>query len=73
MQQLYVEHKDLKSQSLIREDDVEVQTRGITYKNKVSKTVNKFLSRLKWTPLEKRYDIYKRALRTNASIKKKNI
>jgi hypothetical protein len=45
---LYVEKKDLKAQSLIREDDVEVYMRGVSYKNKVSKTVNKFLSRAKW-------------------------
>jgi hypothetical protein len=45
---LYVEKKDLRAQSLIREDDVEVYIRGVSYKNKVCKTVNKFLSRAKW-------------------------
>jgi len=48
---LYVEKKDLKAQSLIREDDIEVYMRGVSYKNKVAKTVNKFMTRLKWIPL----------------------
>jgi hypothetical protein len=30
-------------QSLIREDDVEVYIRGVVYKNKVSRVVNKFI------------------------------
>lgn len=72
-QTLYVEKKDLKSQSLIREDDIEVYIRGVSYKNKVSKTVNKFMTRLKWIPLEQRYEIFEKAMRSNKAIKQKNI
>jgi hypothetical protein len=55
---LYVENIDMAPQSLIREDDVEIFTRGTAYRNKVSRVVNKFMSRLKWLPLQHRYDIY---------------
>lgn len=36
--------------------------RSTSYRNKVSKVVNKFMSRLKWLPMMKRYDVYKKAL-----------
>jgi hypothetical protein len=36
---LYVENKNLKAQSLIREDDIEVYLRGVSYKNKVGRLV----------------------------------
>jgi len=58
---------------LIREDDIEVYIRGVSYKNKVSKTVNKFMTRLKWIPLEQRYEIFEKAMRSNKAIKQKNI
>ena len=48
---LYVENDLIKPQSLIREDDVEVYLRGVSYKSKLLKVMNKFLSRLKWLPL----------------------
>lgn len=62
---LYVEKKDLKAQSLIREDDIEVYTRGVSYNNKVSRVINKFLSRAKWMPLLHRYSIYEKALKSH--------
>lgn len=49
---LYVENIDLAQQSLIREDDIEVYTRGVTYRNKINRVMNKFLSRLKWLPMQ---------------------
>jgi hypothetical protein len=55
-----VEDKDMPGQSLIKEDDVEIFLRATTYRNKVSKVVNKFLSRLKWLPLQHRYDIFEK-------------
>jgi predicted transcriptional regulator len=45
-------------QSLIREDDVEVYLRATSYRNKVSKLVNKFISRLKWLPMQHRSAIF---------------
>ena len=48
---LYVENVDLQPQSLLREDDIEIFTRSVSYRNKVSKVVNKFMSKLKWLPM----------------------
>lgn len=62
---LYVENSDLAPQSLIREDDVEVYIRGVSYRNKVNKLVNKFMSRLKWMPLERRFEIFTLAVNKN--------
>jgi hypothetical protein len=62
---LYVENDLMAPQSLIRDDDVEVYLRWVSYKNKVLKVANKFLSRLKWLPLQHRYEIFERALILN--------
>ena len=70
---LYVEKFDLEPQSLIREDDVEIWLRSVTYRNKVSKVVNKFMSRLKWLPLQHQYSIYEEAMKRNKQIKDSNI
>jgi hypothetical protein len=59
---LYVEKFDLKPQSLIREDDIEVYIRGVAHKNKLNKTVNKFISRLKWLPMLHKQTIYEGAV-----------
>jgi hypothetical protein len=55
---LYVEKFDLKPQSLIREDDIEVYIRQVSYRNKVAKLVNKYIARLKWLPLKHKQQIY---------------
>ena len=34
----------------------------MTYRNKVSKLVNKFMSRLKWLPMVQRFSIYEKAI-----------
>ena len=60
---LYVENVDLQPQSLLREDDIEIYMRSVAYRNKVSKCVNKFMSRLKWLPLQRRFQIYEKAVR----------
>jgi|LauGreDrversion4_2_1035121.scaffolds.fasta_scaffold346694_2 hypothetical protein len=70
---LYVEKFDLPPQSLIREDDIEVYMRGVTYRNKINKVVNKFMSRMKWVPLRNRYDIFERAIEGGIAIKNANI
>jgi hypothetical protein len=70
---LYVEKFDLPPQSLLREDDFEVYFRQTTYRNKVTKAVNKFLSRAKWIPATKKFDIYQNALKRYFDLKKQNI
>ena len=44
---LYVENDLMAPQSLIRDDDVEVYLRWVSYKNKVIQMTNKLLIRLK--------------------------
>lgn len=46
---------------MIREDDVEIYMRGVSYRNKVSKVANKYMSRLKWLPMQHRYAIMEKA------------
>jgi len=58
---------------LIREDDIEVYMRGVTYRNKINKVVNKFMSRMKWVPLRNRYDIFEKAIESGISLKQANI
>lgn len=70
---LYMENEMNKPQSLIREDDVEVYLRDVTYKNKLKKVINKFLARLKWIALQDRFDIYQKALIANDKLKRRNI
>ena len=70
---MYVENFDLDPQSLIREDDIEVYIRGTSYRNKINKLVNKFMSRLKWLPMEQSYDILQQAVGMHHDIKEANI
>lgn len=44
--------------SSIREDDIEVYLRHVTYAEKINKLLNKWLARLKWMPLTKRFEIF---------------
>jgi len=59
---LYIEDLKFEPQSLIREDDIEVYLRGVCYRNKINRVVNKFMSRFKWTPMERRFEIFERAI-----------
>jgi hypothetical protein len=70
---LYVEKFDLEPQSLIREDDIEVFLRATSYRNKVSRVVDKFISRLKWLPMQHRYSIFEEAIEMSQKIKSDNI
>ena len=70
---LYVENVDLKPQSLLREDDLEIFTRSVSYRNKVSKVVNKWMSRLKWLPMLHRFEVYERAIASKERQKAANI
>jgi hypothetical protein len=70
---LYVENNELPPQSMIREDDIEVYIRGVSYRNKVNKLSNKFMSRLKWLPMERRFEVFTQAANVSNEIKQNNI
>jgi hypothetical protein len=70
---LYVETFDLPPQSLVREDDIEVYLRATSYRNKVSRVVDKYISRLKWFPMQHRYSIFEEAVLMGKTIKAENI
>ena len=57
----------------MREDDIEIYTRSVAYRNKVSKVVNKFMSRLKWLPMQHGYLIYEKAIEAKHRQKESNI
>ena len=70
---LYVENFDMPPISFLREDDLEVYVRGTTYRNKINKVMNKFISKLKWLPLEKKYEVFEKAIESHFKIKNANI
>lgn len=70
---LYVENFNIAAQSLIREDDIEVYTRGTTYRNKINKVVNKFMSRIKWLPLMSKYEVFEKSIEEYFKLKDANI
>ncbi|CDW83349.1 UNKNOWN [Stylonychia lemnae] len=47
--------------SSLRRDDIEVYLRTVTYEQKIQKLVSKYLARLKWMPLYKRFEIFQDA------------
>lgn len=55
---LYVELKDIPAQSCIRQDDIEVYLRHVTYASKINRLSNKFIARLKWMGVSRRYDVF---------------
>jgi hypothetical protein len=59
--------------SLIREDDVEVYLRQVTYDQQVNRVMAKFLSRLKWLPLYRRFDIWIDAVEAANKIREANL
>lgn len=44
--------------SIIRRDDVEVYLRTVTYDQRVNQLMSKYLARLKWMPLYRRFEIW---------------
>ena len=70
---LYVENSDLEPMSIIRQDDVEVYLRTVTYDQKISKLMTKFLARLKWLPLYRRFEIWSDSVESFNKIKEANI
>ena len=55
---MYVENTDLEPMSVIRADDIETYLRTVTYDQKINRLMTKFLARLKWLPLYRRFEIF---------------
>jgi hypothetical protein len=70
---LFVEHSEVAPCSLIREDDIEVFLRGTAYRNKVNKTFNKLISRLKWQTQRQKYAVFEKTLKHYFQAKRANI
>ena len=47
--------------------------RSTSYRNKVNKVVNKFMSRLKWLPMQHRFEIYEQSVQSKLRHKEANI
>ena len=58
---------------MLREDDIEIFIRSTSYRNKVSKVINKFMSRLKWLPMLHRFAIFEKACESRQAAKNANI
>ncbi len=59
--------------SIIRQDDVEVYLRQVTYDQRINRLMSKFLARLKWLPMYRRYDIFIDAVEGFNKIRQTNI
>lgn len=70
---LYLEIKDLPPHSSIREDDIEIYLRHITYAEKINKLINKWVAGLKWMPLSNRYDIFDQMVDKYFQIRENNL
>jgi len=63
----------LPPHSSIREDDIEVYLRHVTYASKINKLLNKWLARLKWMPLSKRFEVFDKMVDKYFQIRDKNL
>ncbi len=70
---LYVENTDLEPMSVIRPDDVEIYLRTVTYDQKINRLMTKYLARLKWLPLHRRFEIFSDAIESYCKIKDGNV
>jgi hypothetical protein len=70
---LYVENTDLEPMSVIRADDVETYLRTVTYDQKINRLMTKYLARLKWLPLHRRFEIFNDATESYFKIKEANV
>lgn len=52
--------ESLPKQSALRIDDIDVYNRIVTYEEKCSRGVTKFINKAKWAPLSHRFDVYTR-------------
>jgi hypothetical protein len=68
-----VENVDLDPVSSIRMDDIEIYLRQVTYEQKINKLVNKFLTRVKWIPLTKKFEIFNESVIAYNKIKEGNL
>jgi len=55
----YADEGDRHPLSALREDDIDVYMRIITYDEKITKHAEKFIQRAKWVPFSKRFDVYR--------------
>ncbi len=44
--------------SIIRQDDIEIYLRTVTYEQRINRLMTKFTARLKWLPLYRRFEIW---------------
>jgi hypothetical protein len=70
---LYVENSDLDPMSVVRPDDVETYLRTVTYDQKINRLMTKYLARLKWLPLYRRFEIFSDAIESYFKIKELNV
>ncbi len=70
---LYVENTDLEPMSVVRPDDIESYLRTVTYDQKINRLMTKFLARLKWLPLYRRFEIFNESIESYFKIKEANI
>jgi hypothetical protein len=56
---LYVESPDRSVNSVIKQDDVEVAMRILSYRRKILRSAEKVLISLKWLPYSSRFEVFK--------------
>ncbi|CDW82479.1 UNKNOWN [Stylonychia lemnae] len=59
--------------STLRLDDLDVYLRIVTYEEKINKDAEKFIQRVKWTPMSNRYEIFQESIEYFQKIKAENI
>lgn len=59
--------------SIIRQDDIEIYLRSVTYDQRINRLMSKFLVRLKWLPLYRRFEIWTDAVESYNKIREDNI
>ena len=57
----------------LRPDDIESYLRTVTYDQKINRLMTKFLARLKWLPLYRRFEIFNESIESYFKIKEANI
>lgn len=59
--------------STLRVDDIDVYTRLVTYREKLNIDADKFIDRIKWTPISNRFDIYSDSIQEFQDFRNDNI
>lgn len=66
---LYIESEERLPSSSLRQDDIEVYLRVVTYRNQLFRVPNKLLSLMKWMKYSDRFDILKEARRSIMALR----